>query len=264
MKTYLLRVVAPLAILLTTGLTGCKKTEEAVPAPVPQLTCQTADYVSLDGGPNANRYAYTLTYLAAGRPGGIEYGYTNTASKTPQKATWLYNYKTPGKVIIDQTLGGQPYGTSTLTLDDQGRATRRDDVSTSGAKTVYEYAYDGGGYLAKIKKGGVDEIVITAENGFLRSAKIGATTATITTNEQQGQAQQPIPLYFLNISWPYVDFLGKPFRGLVTGYTSGYTYQITYSLTGQGGLINRDITYTDPATNKPVNSLKETFTTTCK
>ncbi|WP_373513682.1 hypothetical protein [Persicitalea sp.] len=62
-----------------------------------------------------------------------------------------------------------------------------------------------------------------------------------------------------------VSFLGKPFRGNITGYKSGTTYQVnTNSLNVQGGLISREITYTDAATNKSVPFLKETYTTKCK
>jgi effector-binding domain-containing protein len=77
--------------------------------------------------------------------------------------------------------------------------------------------------------------------------------------------KQPVPIGFLGIQWPYLSFLGKPFRGSITAYTTGYAYQVlTNSLNVQGGLISREITYTDPATNKPVSYLKETYVTVCK
>lgn len=248
---------------MTGSLTGCKKTDDTAAAPTPQLTCQTAEYVSLDGTSNANKYSYKFTYAADGRPTIIDYVYGNFDPKTAQKGGWSYNYQTVGKVIIDQTLEGKHYSTSTLTLDNQGRAIHRED-GDGATKVMYDYEYDSQGYLAKIKRAGADETAITAENGYLRSAKTGSSTITITTNEQL-QFKQPVPIGFLGISWPYLSFLGKPFRGAVTTYTAGYAYQVTTnSLNVQGGLISRDITYTDPATNKPVNYLKETYTSVCK
>jgi hypothetical protein len=137
MKTYLLKSRALLLILLMTSLTGCKKTDDA--AMTPQLSCQAAEYVSLDGTSNANKYSYKFTYGADGRPLIIDYVYGNFDPKTAQKGGWTYNYQTPGKVVIDQTLEGKHYTTSTLSLDDQGRATRREDGDGPGAKVTYDY-----------------------------------------------------------------------------------------------------------------------------
>ncbi len=49
MKTSLFRSLALLCILSLGSLDGCKKTENATP----QVTCQTDQYVSLDGTSNA-------------------------------------------------------------------------------------------------------------------------------------------------------------------------------------------------------------------
>ena len=260
MKTLFSQTVQLLSILLIISLEGCKKTDDAVP----KLTCRTAEYTSVDGTSNANRYSYTFTYGANDLPVTIETTYSNFNPTLAQKTAWAYNYITPGKVIINQTFAGKPNLTTTLTLDGQNRATHREDVSPSGGQVVYDYAYDNQGYLTTVKKKGDDDIVITNENGYLRSATIGSSLVTVTTDEQVN-LKQPIPILFLGLQWPYISFLGNPFRGRVTAYTSGYSYQIKInSFTGQGGLISRDITYTDPATNKPVSYLKETFVSTCQ
>lgn len=260
MKRYFFRLIQTICILLIINLNGCKKAEDATP----QLTCRTEGYTSLDGTSNANKYTYAFTYGAEDRPVMIEYVYGNFNPSTAQKGSWLYNYKTAGKVIIEQTLENKHYTTLTLTLDDKGRVTHREDGDVMGAKVMYDYEYDSKGYLARIKKAGGDETLITSENGYLRSAKIGSSTITITTDEQL-DFKQPIPIGFLGIQWPLVSFLGKPFRGNIAGYKSGYAYQVnTNSLNVQGGLISREITYTDPATSKSVPYLKETYVTTCK
>ncbi len=152
--------------------------------------------------------------------------------------------------------------TITLTLDDKGRVTHREDGD--GSKLVYDYEYDSQGYLAKIKKAGGEVTVITADNGYLRSAKIGTSTISITTDEQP-DLKQPLPIGFLGIQWPLVSFLGKPFRGNIKAYKSGYEYQVNInSLNAQGGLIDRELTYTDPASGKAVPYLKESYVTSCQ
>jgi hypothetical protein len=264
MKTYLLRSFILLFTLLITSLAGCKKENEA--ALIPQLTCRTMEYVSLDGTSNANQYTYKLTYGADGLPTVIETVYKNFDPKMAQKTVWTYTYPEFKKVVIDKTFAGKPDGTITLTLDDQGRAVHR--VEGTGS---YDYEYDNQGYLAKIKSdtyNGKSETVLTAENGYLRSVQIGSlpyiSTYTVTT-DSQSEIKQPVPISFLGTSWSYLTFLGKPFRGLITAYTSGaYTYKVNNSLNVQGGLISREINYTEPTTGKPVSYLKETFTTVCQ
>ena len=258
MKKSLFRSLVLLCILSLGSLDGCKKTEEATP----QIICQTDQYISLDGTSNANKYTYTFTYGAERKPVKIDYVYGNFDPKTAQKGGYSYNYQTAGKVVIDQTLESKHYNTITLTLDNNSRVTHREDGDVS--KVVYDYEYDSKGYLAKIKKAGGEEIVITAENGYLRSAKIGSSTITITTDEQP-DLKQPVPIGFLGISWPLVNFLGKPFRGNIKAYKSAYEYQINInSLNAQGGLISRGITYTDPASGKAVPYLEESYVTSCQ
>ncbi|WP_020601325.1 hypothetical protein [Spirosoma spitsbergense] len=261
MKTLFSLSAQLLGILLIISLDSCKKTDDVTPLP----TCRTTEYTSLDGTSNANKYSYTFTYGGDGRPFVIETKYSNFNPTLSQKTAWTYDYGTAGKVTINQTFVGQPYLTTTLTLDGQNRATHREDVSPSGSKVVYDYEYDSQGYLTKIKRQGTEETVINAENGYLRSATIGSSLYTITTNEQ-ADLKQLIPIGFLNVQWPYVSFLGRPFRGTVTAYKIGNTsYQITINtFNGQGGLMSRDITYTDPTTNKSVSYLKETFVTSCQ
>ena len=248
-----------LFVLLIASLTGCEKSEEATTKP--ELTCYTTDYVSLDGTSNANQYTSHFEYRPDGRPAVFETLYVNSNN---QKTGFTYSYPDAKKVVIDQTFVNKPYLTTTLTLNEQGYATHREDRYGSGTTVTYDYEYDGQGYLAKIRtSNGNDVIVITAENGNLRSAKIGTSTYAITTDDQV-QLKQPIPIGFLGITWPYLNFLGKPFRGAITAYkVGGYLYQVTNSLNVQGGLRSREINYTDPVTNKPVFYLKETYITLC-
>jgi hypothetical protein len=210
MKPFLLQSIPLFFILLITSLNGCKKAEEAT---IPELTCYTTDYVSLDGTSNANQYTSHFEYRPDGRPAVFETLYVNSNN---QKTGFTYSYPTTKKVVIDQTFVNKPYLTTTLTLNDQGYATHREDKYGSGTTLTYDYEYDGQGYLAKIRtNNGNEEIVITAENGNLRSAKIGTSTYAITTDDQV-QLKQPIPIGFLGITWPDLNCLGIKLEGICT------------------------------------------------
>lgn len=259
MKTYALRSTTLFFTLLVTSLAGCKKGDEATP----QLSCRTMEYSSLFG--TGGQSTVKFTYGGDSRPIAIE----SVALPAKQKTVWTYSYQTVGKVTITRTIDGISIGgATTLTLDNQGRVTNRTDGYDS-----YNYTYDSGGYLTKIKitpYGGAPsyETVLTVQNGYLRSVQIGVTayqsTYTVTTDEQ-AQSPQPAPVNFAGLDWLYINFLGKPYRGIITSYTDGKTtYQISNGLTLGGGLISRETTYTDPKTKQSVNYRKETFTTTCQ
>lgn len=227
MKTYLLRVVAPLLALLLTVI-SCQKADDAAPA----SACKLARYVAADvGSQGSSTYEILYTYDAAGhlidqRSQSLTTPKTGPKRSGTSRQTLVYDgagFLTSQSNTYEGTEGGKTTVQSSKNTYDyaNGRLVKdaRRDIGTAGevsnSSTAYEY--DSNGKIAKLTSDSRGTLYIqTFTSGVLTKLLIrdvnGVETQPATINSQ----------------------------GLITKYVRGSTSYDTYEYDSQQRVVREE------------------------